>query len=74
MYLNPLAAANEQPLRELLLYHRQQAVLCNMKGRGPEFDIDLEKGDGGDVMGLLSKMDVEKAMWEMMMAERLGNY
>lgn len=51
MYLNPLAPANEQPLRELLLHHWQQAVLCNMKGRGPEFDIDLDTDEGGDVMG-----------------------
>lgn len=71
MYLAP---GNKQPLHELLLHHWQQAVLCNMKGRGPEFDIEVERDEGGDeggdVMGQLSEMDGGKVMWEMMMADR----
>lgn len=69
MYINPLAPADEQPLDELLRYHWQQAVLCNMKGRGPEYDIDLEMDR--DVMGRLGEMDGGKTMFEMMVAERL---
>lgn len=72
MYINPLARADEQPLRELLRYHWQQAVLCNMKGRGAEYDYDLDTE--GDVMGELGGMEGGKTVFEKMVAERLGNY
>ncbi|KAL0634965.1 hypothetical protein Q9L58_006083 [Maublancomyces gigas] len=72
IYSNPLAPADEQPLRELLRYHWQQAVLCNMKGRGAEYDYDLDTE--GDVMGELGGMEGGKTVFEMMVVERLGNY
>lgn len=37
----------------------------NIKAREPEFDIDLERDEGGDVMSRLSGMDGGKVMWEM---------
>lgn len=41
-----------------------------MKGRGPEYDFDLDMD--GDVVGMLGEMDGGKTMFEMMVAERLG--
>lgn len=72
MYINPLTPEDEKPLRELLRDHWQQTVLCNMKGCGAEYDYDLDTE--GDVMGELGGMEGGKTVFEMMVAERLGNY
>lgn len=72
MYRNSVAQENEQPLRELLRYHFEQTVICNMKGRGPDYDFDTDIPPGSGVMSILAEAEGGKAVFEMMTAEILA--
>jgi hypothetical protein len=61
-----------QPLRDLLRYHFLQAVLCNMKGRGPEYDWDEDFTPGIDPIAEISQSEEGKLRFELVMAERLN--
>jgi len=61
-----------QPLRALLQHHFRQAVLCNMKGRGPEYDWDEDFTPGNDPIAEISQSQEGKLRFELAMAERLN--
>jgi hypothetical protein len=61
-----------QPLRALLKHHFRQAVLCNMKGRGPEYDWDEDLTPGTDPVAEISQSQEGKLRFELVMAERLN--
>jgi hypothetical protein len=62
-----------QPLRALLKHHYRQAVLCNMKGRGPEYDWDEDLIPGTDHIAEISESKEGKLRFELVMAERLNH-
>ena len=62
-----------QPLRALLKYHFRQAVLCNMKARGPEYDWDEDITPGTDPIAEISQSEEGKLRFELIMAERLNS-
>jgi len=61
-----------QPLRALLKHHFRQAVLCNMKARGPEYDWDEDFTPGTDPIAEISQSKQGKLRFELVMAERLN--
>jgi hypothetical protein len=68
----PNCAQQYQPLRALLKYHFRQAVLCNMKARGPEYDWDEDLIPGTDHIAEISQSKEGKLRFELIMAERLN--
>ncbi|KAH0563095.1 hypothetical protein GP486_002337 [Trichoglossum hirsutum] len=63
-----------QPLRSLLKYHFRMAVLCNMKGRGPEYSWDEDIPPGMDPVAEISNSEEGKLRFELIMAERLNSF
>ena len=61
-----------QPLRALLKHHFCQAVLCNMKARGPEYDWDEDITPGTDPIAEISQSQEGQLRFELVMAERLN--
>lgn len=47
-----------------------------MKGRGPDYDFDADISPGSDIMGILAETELEggKTQFELMLAERLGDF
>ena len=72
MILNSDYPEQHQPLRILLKRHFRQAVLCNMKGRGPEYDWDEDITPGTDPISEISHSEEGKLRLELAMAERLN--
>jgi hypothetical protein len=66
------ASQQHQPLRALLKHHFCQAVLCNMKARGPEYDWDEDFTPGIDPIAEISQSQEGKLRFELIMAERLN--
>jgi hypothetical protein len=48
------------------------AVLCNMKGRGPEFDWDEDISPGMDSVREISESPMGKLRFETVIANRLN--
>src|SRR2546423_11406604 len=63
-----------QPLRRLLKNHFRMAVLCNMKGRGPEYDWDEDITPGIDPISEISDSEKGKLRLELAMAEKLNAF
>jgi hypothetical protein len=61
-----------QPLRDLLKHHFREAVLCNMKARGPEYDWDEDITPGTDPIAEISQSKEGKLRFELVMAGRLN--
>ncbi|KZF19131.1 hypothetical protein L228DRAFT_251222 [Xylona heveae TC161] len=72
MYLNPDYPAKYQPSRALLKYHFRMAVLCNLKGRGAEYDWDEDITPGMDSVKEISGSEQGKLRFELEVASRLN--
>lgn len=48
------------------------AVLCNIKGRGPEYDWDEDITPGMDPISEISQSEKGKLRFELIMAEKLN--
>jgi len=63
---------NHQVLNSPPKNHFRMAVLCNMKGRGPEFDWDEGISPGMDAVRTISESPMGKLRFETVIANRLN--
>jgi hypothetical protein len=71
MVINDNCPPNEQPLKYHFRVFRQ-AVLCNMKSRGPEYDWDEGQTPGTDPIRDISSSEEGKLRFELIMGEKLN--
>lgn len=64
--------SNMQPLRSLLMHHFRNSVLCNMKGRGSEYEWDGFITPGVDPVAEISNSAHGKLRFEMEIAQQLN--
>jgi hypothetical protein len=74
MIINQGYEQKYQPHPALLRDHFHQAVLCNMKARGPEYDWDEDLPPGCDPIAMISESVEGKLRFELVMADRLNRF